>query len=73
MVDQISREALLPREEQMRLRELIDLTIVQTGDPVLASLGVEGVQAQIRESTGDPSSWDLMRFCASEFRPRAYE
>ena len=73
VIDQISREALLPREEQMRFRELIDLTIIQTGDPTLANLGAEGVQAQIRESTGDPSGWDLMRFCASEFRPRAYE
>ncbi len=73
VVDQISREALLPREEQMRLPELIDLTIIQTGDPTLANLDVEGVQAQIRESTGDPGGWDLMRFCASEFRPRAYE
>ena len=73
VIDQISREALLPREEQMRFRELIDLTIIQTGDPTLANLGAEGVQAQIRESTGDPGGWDLMRFCASEFRPRAYE
>ena len=73
VIDQISREALLPRAEQMRFRELIDLTIIQTGDPTLANLGAEGVQAQIRESTGDPGGWDLMRFCASEFRPRAYE
>ena len=70
IVETISREATLPRPEQMRFRELVEMTVTQT--PGLASAGVEGVTDQIRAAAGDESLWDSVRFCSSEFRPRAY-
>lgn len=70
ILEQISREALLPREEQMRFRELVAATVQQT--PGLSAMGVEGVTDQIRSSASDPSFWDRVSFCSSEFRPRAY-
>ena len=72
-LDQIGREAMLERDEQMRFRDLIDLTITQSGSPALAQLGTEGIQDQIRAGAGDASLWENVRYCSSEFRPRAYQ
>ena len=72
-LDQIGREAMLERDEQMRFRDLIDLTITQSGSPALAQLGTEGIQDQIRAAAGDSSLWENVRYCSSEFRPRAYQ
>ena len=72
-LDQIGREAMLSRDEQMRFRDLIDLTITQSGSPALAQLGTEGIQDQIRAAAGDSSLWENVRYCSSEFRPRAYQ
>ena len=73
VIDQIGREAMLARDEQMRFRDLIDLTITQSGSPALAQLGTEGIQDQIRAAAGDSSLWENVRYCSSEFRPRAYQ
>ena len=72
-LDQIGREAMLEKDEQMRFRDLIDLTITQSGSPALAQLGTEGIQDQIRAGAGDSSLWENVRYCSSEFRPRAYQ
>ena len=72
-LDQIGREAMLERDEQMRFRDLIDLTITQSGSPALAQLGTEGIQDHIRAAAGDASLWENVRYCSSEFRPRAYQ
>ena len=72
-LDQIGREAMLEKDEQMRFRDLIDLTITQSGSPALAQLGTEGIQDQIRAAAGDASLWENVRYCSSEFRPRAYQ
>ena len=54
-------------------RELVDSVITEINDPGLNQLGVEGVNQQIRDITGDPDVWEKVRYCSSEFRPRAYE
>ena len=73
VLDEIGREAMLARDEQMRFRDLIDWTITQSGSPALAQLGTEGIQDQIRAGAGDASLWENVRYCSSEFRPRAYQ